>query len=136
VLDRAGDILAAAGQQGAGLLHAEALSISQVREAGQADRIHTIVVTFGPCNHHGRTPPRTEAILATSAEHVVIDVADPNPKVAAGGAERLRQAGLLVEFLKTDAKLKDLFPDDYAAALTNDESLAQAKSRWTETLSA
>ena len=44
--------------------------------------------------------------------------------------------GLALSVSETDAKLKDLFPDDYAAALTNDESLAQAKSRWTETLSA
>ena len=44
--------------------------------------------------------------------------------------------GLALSVTETDAKLKDLFPDDYAAALTNDQSLVQAKSRWTETLSA
>ena len=44
--------------------------------------------------------------------------------------------GLALSVTETDAKLKDLFPDDYAAALTNDQSLAQAKTRWTETLSA
>jgi P-type conjugative transfer protein TrbJ len=44
--------------------------------------------------------------------------------------------GLALSVSETDAKLKDLFPDDYAQALTNDESLVQAKSRWTETLSA
>jgi P-type conjugative transfer protein TrbJ len=44
--------------------------------------------------------------------------------------------GLALSVSETDAKLKDLFPDDYAAALTNDESLKQAKSRWAETLSA
>jgi P-type conjugative transfer protein TrbJ len=44
--------------------------------------------------------------------------------------------GLALSVSETDAKLKVLFPDDYAAALTSDESLKQAKSRWTETLSA
>jgi P-type conjugative transfer protein TrbJ len=44
--------------------------------------------------------------------------------------------GLALSVSETDAKLKGLFPDDYAEALTNDQSLAQAKSRWTETLSA
>jgi P-type conjugative transfer protein TrbJ len=44
--------------------------------------------------------------------------------------------GLALSVNETDAKLKELFPDDYAAALSNDESLKQAKSRWTETLSA
>jgi P-type conjugative transfer protein TrbJ len=44
--------------------------------------------------------------------------------------------GLALSVSETDAKLKDLFPDDYAQALTNDQSFAQAKSRWIETLSA
>jgi P-type conjugative transfer protein TrbJ len=44
--------------------------------------------------------------------------------------------GLALSVSETDAKLKDLFPDDYAQALTSDQSLAQAKSRWIETLSA
>ncbi len=104
VLDRAGNILAAAGHQGAGHSHAEALAIRHVHDAGQSGRIHTIVVTLEPCNHHGRTPPCTDAILATLAEHVVIGVVDPNPKVTGGGAERLRQAGLLVDLLRTDAR--------------------------------
>jgi diaminohydroxyphosphoribosylaminopyrimidine deaminase / 5-amino-6-(5-phosphoribosylamino)uracil reductase len=102
LLDRAGNVIEATGHHGAGQLHAEALAIQQAREAGKADLIHTVVVTLEPCNHHGRTGPCTEAILATSAEHVVIGIADPNPKVAGGGAEHLRRAGLLVDFLQGD----------------------------------
>jgi diaminohydroxyphosphoribosylaminopyrimidine deaminase / 5-amino-6-(5-phosphoribosylamino)uracil reductase len=102
VLDRVGNVLAAAGHHGAGQIHAEALAIKIAREAGQVELIHTVVVTLEPCNHHGRTPPCTEAILATPAEHVVIGVADPNPKVAGGGADHLRRAGLLVDFLQSD----------------------------------
>jgi diaminohydroxyphosphoribosylaminopyrimidine deaminase / 5-amino-6-(5-phosphoribosylamino)uracil reductase len=104
LLDRAGNVLVAAGHSGAGKPHAEAAAIESAREAGVADRIHTVVVTLEPCNHHGRTPPCTEAILATPAQHVVIGVADPNPNVAGGGAERLRSAGLLVDFLKGDRR--------------------------------
>jgi diaminohydroxyphosphoribosylaminopyrimidine deaminase / 5-amino-6-(5-phosphoribosylamino)uracil reductase len=99
LLDRSGNIIAAAGHHGAGQLHAEALAIQQAREAGKADQIHTVVVTLEPCNHHGRTGPCTEAILSTPAQHVVIGMADPNPKVAGGGADHLRRAGLLVDFL-------------------------------------
>jgi diaminohydroxyphosphoribosylaminopyrimidine deaminase / 5-amino-6-(5-phosphoribosylamino)uracil reductase len=102
LLDRVGNIIAAAGHHGAGQLHAEARAIQQAREAGKADLIHTVVVTLEPCNHHGRTPPCTEVILSTPAEHVVIGVADPNPKVAGGGAEHLRRAGLIVDFLQGD----------------------------------
>jgi P-type conjugative transfer protein TrbJ len=44
--------------------------------------------------------------------------------------------GIALNVSETDAKLKDLFPDDYAMALTNDQALVQAKTRWDETLSA
>jgi len=44
--------------------------------------------------------------------------------------------GIALDVSQTEAKIKDLFPDDYATALTNDQSLAQAKTRWDETLSA
>ncbi len=102
LLDRTGNVIAVAGHHGAGQLHAEALAIQQARNAGKADLIHTVVVTLEPCNHHGRTPPCTNAILQTPAEHVVIGIADPNPKVAGGGAEQLRHAGLRVDFLLGD----------------------------------
>jgi P-type conjugative transfer protein TrbJ len=44
--------------------------------------------------------------------------------------------GIALDVKETEAKIKDLFPDDYASALTNDQALKQAKSRWDETLSA
>ncbi len=104
LLDRAGNVIAAAGHQGAGQLHAEASAIQTAHAAGKADLIHTIVVTLEPCNHHGRTGPCTEAILSTPAEHVVFGVADPNLKVTGGGATRLRAAGLIVDILPGDGR--------------------------------
>lgn len=103
LLDNAGDVLALAAHQGAGTQHAEALAIEEARKHGKLANLHTIVVTLEPCNHHGRTPPCTEAILATSARRVVIGVADPNPHVSGGGAARLKQAGLDVQFFAGDA---------------------------------
>lgn len=44
--------------------------------------------------------------------------------------------GIAMEVKETESKVKDLFPDDYASALTNDQSLSQAKVRWDETLKA
>ena len=52
-------------------------------------------MTLEPCNHHGRTPPCTDALLAAGVAAVVYAVADPNP-VAAGGARRLHDAGVAV----------------------------------------
>jgi diaminohydroxyphosphoribosylaminopyrimidine deaminase / 5-amino-6-(5-phosphoribosylamino)uracil reductase len=105
LLGRDDAVLNFAAHQKAGTLHAEALAIKQCSDP---DRIHTVVVTLEPCNHTGRTAPCTEAILSTSAKNVWIGMADPNPHVAGGGASRLRNAGLNVQFLnEADApKLK------------------------------
>jgi diaminohydroxyphosphoribosylaminopyrimidine deaminase / 5-amino-6-(5-phosphoribosylamino)uracil reductase len=94
LLDKRGEVLAVAGHQGAGQPHAEASAIAQASAAGVSHRIHTVVVTLEPCNHHGRTPPCTDAILATSARTVVIGMKDPNPAVQGGGMARLAAAGL------------------------------------------
>jgi diaminohydroxyphosphoribosylaminopyrimidine deaminase / 5-amino-6-(5-phosphoribosylamino)uracil reductase len=99
LLDAAGDVISIAAHQKAGQLHAEALAIQMAHEAGLASHIHTVVVTLEPCNHQGRTPPCTEAILSTTAKVVVIGMADPNPLVQGGGVERLRAAGLVVSLL-------------------------------------
>lgn len=98
LLDENGAVLAEGFHQKAGTAHAEAAAIAAARHQGVAGRIHTVVVTLEPCNHHGRTPPCAGAILETPARRVVIAVADPNPAVAGGGATRLSAAGLNVVF--------------------------------------
>jgi diaminohydroxyphosphoribosylaminopyrimidine deaminase/5-amino-6-(5-phosphoribosylamino)uracil reductase len=99
VLDAAGTTLAIGAHQRAGQAHAEAAALAACYETGVAGRIHTLLVTLEPCNHHGRTPPCVEAILASPARRVWIATPDPNPTVAGGGAARLRDAGLDVRFL-------------------------------------
>jgi diaminohydroxyphosphoribosylaminopyrimidine deaminase / 5-amino-6-(5-phosphoribosylamino)uracil reductase len=102
LLDAQGEVITVAGHQGAGKLHAETEAIRLAREAGRTEQIHTVVVTLEPCNHHGRTPPCAEVILATPARRVVYGVADPNPRVAGGGAARLAAAGLDVSLYQGD----------------------------------
>ncbi|MDV3352726.1 bifunctional diaminohydroxyphosphoribosylaminopyrimidine deaminase/5-amino-6-(5-phosphoribosylamino)uracil reductase RibD [Leptolyngbyaceae cyanobacterium CCMR0082] len=72
--------------------HAEVFAL---RAAGEAARGATIYVNLEPCNHTGRTPPCTEAVLQAGIATVVIGMRDPNPK-ASGGIERLRAAGVEV----------------------------------------
>jgi diaminohydroxyphosphoribosylaminopyrimidine deaminase / 5-amino-6-(5-phosphoribosylamino)uracil reductase len=75
-----------------GEAHAE---VEALRAAGERARGATLYVTLEPCNHHGHTPPCTDAILAAGIRRVVAAVADPHP-VARGGAERLRGEGVEV----------------------------------------
>jgi diaminohydroxyphosphoribosylaminopyrimidine deaminase/5-amino-6-(5-phosphoribosylamino)uracil reductase len=74
--------------------HAEAEALAQ---AGDEAGGSTLYVTLEPCNHEGRTPPCSEAIIAAGVARVVIAALDPNPGVKGGGARRLSEAGLMVE---------------------------------------
>lgn len=78
----------------AGEPHAEVLAL---RAAGPRAAGATAYVTLEPCNHEGRTPACSEALLTRAVAGVVIGMRDPNP-VAVGGAVRLREAGVEVEF--------------------------------------
>ncbi|PKR90559.1 bifunctional diaminohydroxyphosphoribosylaminopyrimidine deaminase/5-amino-6-(5-phosphoribosylamino)uracil reductase RibD [Pleomorphomonas diazotrophica] len=127
LLDAFGDVLAVEAHRKAGDLHAEARAIAASRAAGTIDRIHTVVVTLEPCNHHGRTPPCAEAILATSAREVWIAETDPNPHVEGGGAVRLAAAGLTVRFLK------ELNHPDNAHLVAEAERLIAPFAKWTTT---
>ncbi len=76
-----------------GAPHAEPLALAA---AGPRARGATLISTLEPCNHQGKQPPCTEAILAAGIGRVVAALPDPNP-LAAGGAARLRRAGVAVE---------------------------------------
>ena len=78
--------------EGPGTPHAE---VGALKEAGEKARGATAYVTLEPCNHHGRTGPCTEALIEAGVAEVVYAMGDPNP-LAAGGAERLRSAGVKV----------------------------------------
>jgi len=72
--------------------HAEVLAIRGAKEIPAGSIIY---ITLEPCNHHGKTPPCVDAIIESGISEVVYAVSDPNP-LAAGGAERLRGAGIKV----------------------------------------
>ena len=93
VLDAHGQLVGEGFHAVAGQPHGEVLALQQ---AGGRARRGCLYVTLEPCCHHGRTPPCTEAVLAAGIQRVVVAMADPDPRVAGGGLERLRQAGLAV----------------------------------------
>ncbi|KAJ4850690.1 hypothetical protein Tsubulata_035379 [Turnera subulata] len=75
----------------AGQPHAEVFAL---RDAGELAHSSTAYVTLEPCNHYGRTPPCSEALIAAKLKKVVVGMVDPNPIVASRGVERLREAGI------------------------------------------
>lgn len=97
VIVRDARIIGEGWHERAGEAHAEAAAISAARAGGEATHGATAYVTLEPCNHHGRTPPCTDALLDAGIARVVAAMRDPNP-AAGGGGERLRAAGVAVEF--------------------------------------
>jgi diaminohydroxyphosphoribosylaminopyrimidine deaminase/5-amino-6-(5-phosphoribosylamino)uracil reductase len=76
-----------------GVKHAEVLALEQ---AGDRARGATLYLNLEPCCHTGRTGPCVDAVIRAGIARVYAAMADPNPKVAGKGFERLRSAGLEV----------------------------------------
>lgn len=94
VVVREGLLIAKGYHKQAGTPHAE---INALKAAGEKARGATLYVTLEPCNHTGRTPPCTEAILSSGIKRVVVGMPDPNPHVAGGGAGFLGSRGVSVD---------------------------------------
>ncbi len=93
VVVRGGRVVGTGYHQKAGGPHAERIALAQ---AGRKARGATLYVTLEPCNHSGRTPPCTEAILEYGVKKVVFGMEDPNPRVKGGGGTYLRSRGIEV----------------------------------------
>src|SRR5262245_57359328 len=92
VLSVGGSIVGRGWYEGpSGSPHAE---VRALREAGDRARGATVVCTLEPCNHHGATPPCTDALLDAGVARVVVGATDPNPLVDGSGLARLRAAGV------------------------------------------
>jgi diaminohydroxyphosphoribosylaminopyrimidine deaminase/5-amino-6-(5-phosphoribosylamino)uracil reductase len=90
---RDGEVVGEGWHERPGLPHAERLALDA---AGERARGATLVTTLEPCGHQGRTGPCADAVVEAGISRVVVGVRDPNPE-AAGGIERLHDAGVQVE---------------------------------------
>lgn len=90
ILDRDGQLAGEGWHEYDRRDHAEAVAL---RAAGERARGGTAYVTLEPCNHTGRTPPCSQALLQAGVARVVAATTDPNP-IAGGGLDALRAAGI------------------------------------------
>ena len=94
VLVKDGQIIAEGWHDHLGGLHAEQMAIHDAEEKGHSPNGSTAYVTLEPCNHFGRTPPCTEALMWAGVKEVVVAHDDPNPTVRGNGCRALNDAGI------------------------------------------
>ncbi|MYN10482.1 bifunctional diaminohydroxyphosphoribosylaminopyrimidine deaminase/5-amino-6-(5-phosphoribosylamino)uracil reductase RibD ['Massilia aquatica' Lu et al. 2020] len=96
VIVRDGRVIGAGVTQPAGQDHAEIQAMKDAQARGHDVRGATAYVTLEPCNHHGRTPPCSDALVRAGLGRVVAAMEDPNPLVAGQGLAKLAAAGIEV----------------------------------------
>ena len=101
VVVRDGHVAGEGWHEGPGTPHAEVRALAA---AGERSRGAALYCSLEPCDHVGRTPPCTNAIVEAWIAEVVVATGDPNPVVDGRGFDRLRAAGVEVE-------VGDLGPD-------------------------
>src|SRR5271155_88237 len=94
IADAHGNVVGTGSYTYAGVKHAEVLALEA---AGAKARGSTLYINLEPHAHQGRTPPCTDALIASGIHRVVASMPDPNPKVSGRGFEQLRAAGIQVD---------------------------------------
>ena len=82
----------------AGRPHAEIEAMTDARKHGHDLTNATLYVTLEPCSTYGRTPPCTDAIVASGIRRVVVAATDPNPAHAGRAYRLLSQQGIEVVY--------------------------------------
>ena len=72
--------------------HAEVKAINNVKDK-RLLKDSILYVNLEPCNHYGKTPPCTEAIINNNIKKVVIGSQDPNNLVNGSGIAKLKSNG-------------------------------------------
>jgi diaminohydroxyphosphoribosylaminopyrimidine deaminase/5-amino-6-(5-phosphoribosylamino)uracil reductase len=143
VIAKGGQVLGEGWHLRPGTAHAEAAALDDAVARGRDPRGATLYVTLEPCNHHGRTPPCADAVLAAGVARVVVAMADPNP-LAAGGMAKLRAGGIAVEvgleeeaarelnigFVSRMTRGRPWVRSKIAASLDGRTALVNGASRW------
>jgi diaminohydroxyphosphoribosylaminopyrimidine deaminase/5-amino-6-(5-phosphoribosylamino)uracil reductase len=141
LLVRQNEVIAKGYTQPAGQAHAEVMAL---RQAGQQAHGSTAYVTLEPCNHHGRTPPCSEALINAGISRLVYCCVDPNPQTSGQGQIRLAEAGIKVSgpllesqcrqlnsaFMHRMQTGKSLVISKLAISLDGRTAMASGESQW------
>jgi diaminohydroxyphosphoribosylaminopyrimidine deaminase/5-amino-6-(5-phosphoribosylamino)uracil reductase len=140
VLVRDGEVVGEGWHERKGEAHAE---VNALAAAGDRARGSTLYVTLEPCAHVGSTPPCAQAVIDAGVGKVVVGTLDPSLD-AAGGLERLREAGVETELADGELGFQARQQNEawltwvtkrrpfvtYKAAMTLDGRLTLPGSRW------
>ena len=140
VLVRDGEVVGEGWHERKGEAHAE---VNAIAAAGDRARGATLYVTLEPCAHVGSTPPCAQAVIDAGVAKVVVGTRDPSLD-AAGGLERLREAGVETELADGELGFQARQQNEawltwvtkrrpfvtYKAAMTLDGRLTLPRSRW------
>ena len=140
VIVKEGRVIGEGWHERAGGPHAEAVALEQ---AGAAVRGATAYVSLEPCNHHGRTPPCSDALIRAGVKRVVAAMRDPDP-AARGGGDSLAAAGIGFEhglleeaarelnigFVSRLTRNRPWVRMKIAASLDGRTALANGRSQW------
>src|SRR6266487_1342036 len=140
VLVRDGEVVGEGWHERKGGAHAE---VNALGAAGDRARGSTLYVTLEPCAHVGSTPPCAQAVIDAGVAKVVVGTRDPS-RDAAGGLERLREAGVEAELADGELGFQARQQNEawltwvtkrrpfvtYKAAMTLDGRLTLPGSRW------
>ena len=143
VIVKDGVVIGEGWHERAGGAHAEINALADAAARGADPRGATLYVTLEPCNHTGRTPPCSEAVIGAGVTRVVAAMADPNTE-ARGGADRLRAAGVAFEVGLLEREARELnigfvsrvtrgrpwVRVKVAASLDGRTALASGESKW------
>ena len=105
IVDDNNNIVGEGWHEKAGEPHAEVIAL---QNAGNLAKDATAYVTLEPCNHFGRTPPCTQALLNSSIKRVVVGMVDPDPRVSGSGLKYLMDSGIKVDLGLDGEICKDL----------------------------
>ena len=140
LLVRDGQVLGRGWHRATGGPHAEANALA---DAGGDVRGATAYVSLEPCDHVGRQPPCSRALIEAGVRRVVAAMRDPDPRVRGRGFCALRRAGVAVDcadlpearalnagFMARMSCGRPLVRLKLAASLDGRTAMASGESRW------